>query len=151
VEELSRVEHHLLEAKARAARMDKQLNEQVSSNYPAYNDVLFPHKRASINQFLDEQLLDQHDLLLPSKYMVNPVSPQSPPTGNFFEDVKTEWSNLIGQFQVPYFTYSPPKLHKKVIGSSVSHKNHLLLFESVTLLLPWGYSTTACRLKTSSY
>ena len=79
LEELSKVECHLLEAKAKALEEDEQYLEQLSKRCPDYKDTQFPHRKSLMSQFLDEQLLEQHDLLLPSKFLERPVSPRLPP------------------------------------------------------------------------
>lgn len=70
-----------MQARAKALAEDEKNLINLARTCPSYKSIELPHTQSRVCKFLDEELLLQHKLLVPSKYLPKPASPLSPPKG----------------------------------------------------------------------
>ena len=81
MEELSKAERHIMQAKAKALAEDEKNIASVAKICPSFMNIGLPQMQSRMHKFLDEELLQGHNLLVPSKYLPKPVTYMPVPKG----------------------------------------------------------------------
>eukprot|EP00731_Ephydatia_muelleri_P012089 Em0006g983a len=79
IENLKALEQHLLQAKAKALAAEEKIIATRAETFSHIGMIGLPQEQCLLSQFLNEDLLAQYDLLIPSQYHPKIHLPQSPP------------------------------------------------------------------------
>ena len=80
-----------MQARAKALSEDEKNKMDLAKACP-YRNIGFPQTQSRVNKFLDIGLLQQHKLLVPSKYLPKPLPHLSNPEGETVQFTVCQWS-----------------------------------------------------------
>ncbi|XP_078681945.1 deleted in lung and esophageal cancer protein 1-like isoform X2 [Branchiostoma floridae x Branchiostoma belcheri] len=79
MQEVSMLERHIIQARARATSADERALNRVAEGYNTYHDLGLPPVRSHFCYLLDSDLLKRHGLLVPEHFSTLEPPPQNPP------------------------------------------------------------------------
>ncbi|KAI8513172.1 Deleted in lung and esophageal cancer protein 1, partial [Branchiostoma belcheri] len=79
MQEVSMLERHIIQARARATSADERALNRVAEGYNTYHDLGLPPVRSHFCYLLDSDLLKRHGLLVPEHFSTQEPPPQNPP------------------------------------------------------------------------
>ncbi|CAH1233881.1 DLEC1 [Branchiostoma lanceolatum] len=79
MQEVSMLERHIIQARARATSADERALNRVAEGYNTYHDLGLPPVRSHFCYLLDSDLLKRHGLLVPEHFSTQEPPPQKPP------------------------------------------------------------------------
>eukprot|EP00058_Branchiostoma_floridae_P005202 XP_002590690.1 hypothetical protein BRAFLDRAFT_125551 [Branchiostoma floridae] len=79
MQEVSMLERHIIQARARATSADERALNRVAEGYNTYHDLGLPPVRSHFCYLLDSELLKRHGLLVPEHFSTQEPPPQKPP------------------------------------------------------------------------
>ena len=84
LDELTQVERHLMQARAKALADDEKKLADLVKSCSTYKDIGLPQGPSHFRNYLDEELLAHHGLLIPSQYLPKQTTHSSPPKSKLF-------------------------------------------------------------------
>ena len=78
------MEKHLTQARAKALAEDEKNLAALVNTCPSYNSIGLPQGPSQFQKYLNEELLNQHDLLLPS-HCLPPRTAAKPGGGQYIK------------------------------------------------------------------
>lgn len=118
-----------MQARAKALAEDEKNIAILAKTYPSFMNVGLPQIQSRVYKFLDEELLQRHNLLVPSKYLPKPVVHLSSPKGIII-------ANNLKSLYTRMYAYSVDNSHPQYMQGTATSRQHARAIPEVGEVLP---------------